>query len=330
MIAWIFPGQGSQKASMAAGIEGCRDLFNSAQPIIGTNLERLCTTDTDPTWTPEIVQQALYITSVGAARAALDYNIRPQAVAGHSLGEFPALVAAGSLSFEDGARLVDVRGKAMASAGRRNPGGMAAVIGLDPAIIEEICANEGDVWVANFNSPKQTVISGKDRSLASAAEKCLQAGATRVIRLQVPVPSHTPLMDEARVEFEAALDTVSLTEPACPVYCGADGLAHTDPDEIGRLVAQAITSPVRFVDTIQAMRSSGVETFVECGPGKVLRGLVRQIDAEAKLAAVGNDEEAAAFQESVVGSSPHRSGPSSNSTRSLTMPSSEAAVGISS
>lgn len=330
MIAWIFPGQGSQKASMAAGIEGCRQLFNTAQSIIGTNLERLCTTDSDPTWTPEIIQQALYITSVGAARAALDRNIQPQAVAGHSLGEFPALVAAGSLSFEDGARLVDVRGKAMASAGRRNPGGMAAVMGLDPVVIEEICANEGDVWVANFNSPKQTVISGKDRSLASAAEKCLQAGATRVVRLQVPVPSHSPLMEDARAEFEAALDKVSLKEPACPVYCGADGLAHTDPREIGHLVAQAITSPVRFVDTIQAMRSGGVETFVECGPGKVLRSLVRQIDAGAKLTAVGNDEEAAAFEESVVGSSPHSARPSPNSTRRSIMPSSEAAVGITS
>ena len=291
---------------MAAGIEGCRDLFNKAQPIIGTNLEKLCTTDADPTWNPEIVQQALYITSVGAARAALDRNVRPQAVAGHSLGEFTALVAAGSLSFEDGARLVDVRGKAMATAGRRNPGGMAAVIGLDTDVIEEICANEGDVWVANLNSPKQTVISGKDRSLASAAEKCLQAGAKRVVRLQVTGPCHSPLMEEARTEFEAALDTVSLNEPAFPVYCGADGLAHTDPEEIGHLVAQAITSPVRFVDTIQAMRSDGVETFVECGPGKVLRGLVRQIDAEANLAAISNDEEAAAFQESLMGSSPNR------------------------
>jgi [acyl-carrier-protein] S-malonyltransferase len=201
---------------------------------------------------------------------------------------------------------------------------------LDHAVIEEICADEGDVWVANFNSPKQTVISGKDRSLASAAEKCLQAGATRVIRLQVPVPSHTPLMEDARAEFEAALDTVDLNEPACPVYCGADGQAHTDPKEIGHLVAQAITSPVRFVDTIQAMRTGGVETFVECGPGKVLRGLVRQIDAEAKLAAVGNDDEAAELEESFRGSSPHNKRPSPNSTRSLTMPSSEAALGISS
>jgi [acyl-carrier-protein] S-malonyltransferase len=330
VIAWIFPGQGSQKTSMAAGIKACKDLFQTARSIIGTDLEKLCTTDTDPTWTPEIVQQALYITSVGAARAALDRNLRPQAVAGHSLGEFPALVAAGSLSFEDGARLVDVRGKAMASAGRRNPGGMAAVIGLDPKVIEEICADEGDVWVANLNSPKQTVISGKDRSLASAAEKCLQAGATRVVRLKVPVPSHSPLMEDARTEFETALDAVGLNEPSCPVYCGADGRAHTDPQEIGRLIASAITSRVRFADTIQAMRADGVETFVECGPGKVLRGLVRQIDAGAKLAAIGNDEEAAEFEESLVGSSPQSKRHSPNSTRSLTMPSSEAAVGISS
>jgi [acyl-carrier-protein] S-malonyltransferase len=327
VIAWIFPGQGSQTAAMAAGFEGAGKLFATAEPILGANLERLCTTESDPTWSPEVVQQSMYVTTVAAAQALLGLGQEPEAVAGHSLGEFPALVAAGALSFEDGARLVDVRGKAMAAAGRRNPGGMAAVIGLDPEVIEDICAEEGDLWVANLNSPKQTVISGKDKALAAAAERCLEAGAKRVVRLQVPVPSHCPLMDQARTEFQAVMDKVSLREPAWPVYCGADGLPHTDPEEIRRLVVEAITSPVRFNDAIRSMRSDGVEIFIECGPGKVLRGLVRQIDAEARLAGVGSDEEAAALLQSLE-SSPQDAEPSLNSTRRESMPTSQTAVGV--
>jgi [acyl-carrier-protein] S-malonyltransferase len=311
---------------MAAGFEGSGKLFAAAEPFIGANVERLCTTDADPTWSPEIVQQSMYVTTVAAAGSLLGLGLEPDAVAGHSLGEFPALVAAGALNFEDGARLVDVRGKAMAAAGRRNPGGMAAVIGLDPQVIEDICAEEGDVWVANLNSPKQTVISGKDRALAAAAERCLQAGAKRVIRLQVPVPSHCPLMEQARAEFQAVLDKVSLREPACPVYCCADGSPHTDPKEISHLVAEAITSPVRFAGTVRSMRSDGVGIFVECGPGKVLRSLVRQIDAEAQLAGVGSDEEAAALLQS-LGSTPPEPVPTPNSTRRENMPTSESALG---
>jgi [acyl-carrier-protein] S-malonyltransferase len=312
---------------MAAGFEGAGKLFTTAEPILGANLERLCTTEANPTWSPEVVQQSMYVTTVAAAKAMLGLGQEPEAVAGHSLGEFPALVAAGALRFEDGARLVDVRGKAMAAAGRRNPGGMAAVIGLDPGIIEDICAEGGDLWVANLNSPKQTVISGKDKALAAAAERCLEAGAKRVVRLQVPVPSHCPLMNEARAEFQAVIDKVSLTKPACPVYCGVDGLPHTDPEEIRGLVTEAITSPVRFTDTVRSMRSDGVENFIECGPGKVLRGLVRQIDPEARLAGVGSDEEAAALLQS-LSSSPQDAEPSLNSTRRQTMPTSQTAVGV--
>lgn len=311
---------------MAAGFEDAPQLFAAAKPVLRTNLEKLCTSESDPSWTPEVVQPALFITTIAAARSAFARGLNPSAAAGHSLGEIAALVAAESLTFEDGLRLVDVRGRAMAAAARRNPGGMAAVIGLDSSVIDDICTDEGDVWVANFNSPKQTVISGKDKPLAAAAERCLAAGAQRVVRLQVPVPSHCPLMEGARSEFERALAKVSLKPPAFPIYCGADGLPHSDPAELADSIAAAMTSPVRFVDVVRGMRSGGVRLFVECGPGKVLRGLVRQIDAEAEQASVGSDEDAAALAES-LGSSPQTSTPSQPHRRQE-MPSSKPAIGV--
>lgn len=310
MIAWMFPGQGSQRAGMAVGVEACKKLFEAARPIVGGDLERLCITDKNPTWAPEVLQTGLFTTCVGVGHSMLARGLEPDAVVGHSLGEFPALVIAGALSFEDGLRIVAVRGKAMAAAGRNNPGGMAAVIGLDAATIEEICGEAGDVWVANLNSPTQTVISGKDRPLALAAEQCLQAGATRVIRINVPVAGHCPLMERAAKEVEEALSDVSLTAPRCPIYCNADGRPHTDPQEIRRLLVEAITSRVRFSEAISAMHRDGVRVFVETGPGRVLRGLVRQTVSGAELACVANDEQAEELAQKAGGADQRRSAPS--------------------
>ena len=292
MIAWMFPGQGSQKAGMALEIEGATELFKASRKLMSRDLERLCTTDPDPAWAPDVLQPALFVTEVAIGRKMQALGLEPQAVVGHSLGEFPALVVAGALEFDEALRLVALRGRAMADAGRRNEGGMAAVIGLDPGKIAEICAEEGDVWVSNYNSPKQTVISGRDRGLADAAKRCMEAGAARVVRIKVPVAAHCPLMQPARDTFEEALAEVTMVAPACPVYCDADGAAHTDPAEIKSLLVEAITAPVRFTDAVRRMREDGFQKFVETGPGKVLRGLVRQIDAEAELAGVSNDEEA--------------------------------------
>lgn len=292
MIAWMFPGQGSQKAGMGLDIQGASELFKSSRAVVNRDLERLCTTDPDPAWAPDVLQPALFITEVAIGRKMQSLGLQPQAVVGHSLGEFPALVIAGALEFEEALRLVALRGKAMAEAGRANEGGMAAVIGLDPQSIDAICAEEGDVWVSNYNSPKQTVISGKDRGLAAAAKRCLEAGAMRVVRIKVPVAAHCPLMQPARETFERALGDVVMVRPYCPVYCDADGRAHTDPAQIKALLVEAITSPVRFTAAVQRMRNDGFETFVETGPGKVLRGLVRQIDADAELIGVSNDEQA--------------------------------------
>lgn len=295
MIAWMFPGQGSQKAGMALDIEGAAELFKTGRSVMSRDLERLCTTDPDPAWAPDVLQPALFVTEVAIGRKLQSLGHQPQAVVGHSLGEFPALVVARALEFEEALRLVALRGKAMADAGRRNEGGMAAVVGLDPQAIAGICSDEGDVWVSNYNSPKQTVISGRDRGLAAAARRCMEAGATRVVRIKVPVAAHCPLMQPARETFEAGLAEVSMIEPICPVYCDADGAAHTDPAKIKSLLVEAITAPVRFTDAVRRMRQDGFETFVETGPGKVLRGLVRQIDADAELAGVSNDEEAASY-----------------------------------
>jgi [acyl-carrier-protein] S-malonyltransferase len=292
VTAWMFPGQGSQRTGMALEIEGAVQLFAAAKGRIPRHLYRICTTDAHPSWAPENLQPAMFLTEVAIGRKMLECGLEPQAVIGHSLGEFPALVIAGVLDFDEALRLVVVRGKAMATVGRRSGGGMAAVIGLDPATIDQICKEEGNVWISNYNSPKQTVIAGKDKGLAAAARRCMECGAARVIKIQVPVAAHCPLMQPAREIFEEALEGVSMARPSCPVYCDADGAPHGEPAEIKALLAQAITAPVRFTDAIRRMRADGFTTFVEAGPGSVLRNLVRQIDAEAELAGVSNDEEA--------------------------------------
>lgn len=301
MNAWMFPGQGSQKVGMALGVSGAAELFAAGSVVVGRNLLRLCTTEQNPTWAPDVLQPALFITEVAIGRNMQALGLQPDAVVGHSLGEFPALVIAGAMEFDEAMRLVALRGKAMADAGRRNTGGMAAVIGLDPVVIAQICAEEDGVWISNLNSPKQTVISGKDQGLAAAANRCMQAGAMRVVKIQVPVAAHCPLMQPAREAFEEALGEVTMTRPDCPVYCDADGAPHSDPAEIKALLAQAITSPVRFTDAIRHMRDDGFTKFVETGPGKVLRGLVRQIDPQAQLAGVSNDDEAATLGQAELG-----------------------------
>lgn len=327
MSAWIFPGQGSQKAGMAAAIEACSDLFELARRTLEINLEPLCTTESEPSWAPDTLQPALFITEVGLVHKLTEEGVQPSAVAGHSLGEFPALVAAGSFSVDDGLKLVAVRGKAMAAAGRRNPGGMAAVIGLDPDTIAEICDATAGVWLSNLNSSKQTVISGEDRSLAKAAEQCRKAGATKVIRLQVPLAAHCPLMQPAADEFAGALSGITLQPPRVPVYCGADGQAHQDPAEIAELLTQAITAPVLFTDVIRAMASDGQDSFVEVGPGKVLRGLARQIISGLTLTGVADDLSAAEFAQSEAGISDGNT--TNKQSRRTTIHTTEPAAGVS-
>jgi [acyl-carrier-protein] S-malonyltransferase len=295
VIGWMFPGQGSQRPGMAADLAACEGLFEAARPILGADLARISTAASSSGWPAHLLQPALYTTCVGAIRALEERGLSPDAVVGHSLGEYAALVAAGMVSFEDGLRLVAVRGRAMAAAGRANPGGMAAVVGLGAEAVEESCSGIEGVWVANFNSSNQIVISGRDEPLARAAEACRQAGAMRVIRLDVPMPSHTPLMEPAAREVAAALGEVVLKEPTCPFYSAVDAAPHTDPSDIVALLARAITSKVRFAETLTTMAADGVEGLVEVGPGKVLCGLVRHTLPGFTTATVATDGEAEAL-----------------------------------
>lgn len=292
MTAWLFPGQGSQRPGMAAGLESCTRLFELARSILNVDLEPLCTSESTGSWPPALLQPAIYTTSVGAALSLKAQGLNPREVLGHSLGEYAALVTAGSLDFEQGLRVVDVRGKAMAATARKRGGGMAAVIGLDVTTIEEICGEVGGVWVANLNSPNQIVISGRDKSLGRAAKLCLEVGAARVIRLEVPVAAHTPLMEPAAEEVAAALHDVDLQTPASGFYSVVDAARHEDPDEIKGVLVKGITSRVRFADALVEMRKDGVESFLELGPGRTLRGLVRQTLPGVSLLASADDSEA--------------------------------------
>ncbi|HEY8200948.1 MAG TPA: ACP S-malonyltransferase, partial [Actinomycetota bacterium] len=241
------------------------------------------------------LQPAMFVVCVAAAEALQARGQRPDALVGHSLGELAALVAAGALDFEDGLVLVAARGRAMDTAARREPGGMAAVLGLDLEAIEGICAEIGGVWPANLNSPGQIAISGRDDSLAQAAERCRSAGAGRVVRLEVPVAAHSPLMATAADEVRAVLDTIELQPPACPIYSVVDARPHIDPVEIRNLLVEGIVSPVRFWEAIRAAHADGVRRFVEVGPGNVLSGLVRRTlstTGDVELASVSSDEDA--------------------------------------
>lgn len=290
MTAWMFPGQGSQRAGMAKDLSNAKELFETAGKILDTDLYKLCVSDETKHWPAGLLQPAIFTTCVAVGRSLNERGLAPDAVVGHSLGEYAALVIAGSIEFEDALRLVDVRGKAMADAGRRHPGGMAAIIGLDETTVSDICLEIGDVWVANVNASDQTVISGTDKGLTKAASQCVQAGAGRVVRLDVPVAAHSPLMEPAAAKFKKVLDSTKISAPACAFYSAVDASAHEDPDEIRQLVGEALLSRVRFADTLKAMGANGITTFIEAGPGRALRGLVKRSLPDANVDSVSGDE----------------------------------------
>lgn len=294
MTAWLFPGQGSQRPGMANGFSACAPLVKTAEEIVGAPIRWVCCSPTNDVWPADLVQPAIYLTDVGGAQALAGEGLVPEAVLGHSLGEYAALVAAGSLSFEDGLRLVSVRGAAMMRAGRKQPGGMAAVLGLEAEKVHHICAEGGAVWVANLNSPLQTVISGSDISLASAAKRLREAGG-RVVRLQVPVAAHTPLMKAAVPEVRSVLDQVEIKPPAAAFFSSVDGKRHEDPAEIRRLLLEQIVGPVRFEEAVRTIAATGTDHFVEVGPGDALSGLVKRILSDVRVDRVDDDEKAYAF-----------------------------------
>ena len=286
MKAYVFPGQGAQFVGMGKDLYDnnpeARELFEKANEILGFRI-----TDLMFEGTPEdlkktaVTQPAIFIHSVLLAKS-LGADFKPDMVAGHSLGEFSALVAAGALSFDDGLRLVAARANAMQKACETNPSTMAAIIALPDEKVEEICASvPGIIVCANYNCPGQLVISGEIEAIDRACELLKEAGAKRALKLPVGGGFHSPCMEPARAELAEAIEHTEFHKPVCPVYQNVDALPHTAPAEIKALLVAQLTAPVRWTQTVRNMVADGATEFVELGPGKVLQGLVSKIEKDA-------------------------------------------------
>ena len=281
MKAYVFPGQGAQFTGMGKdlyAIPEARQLFEQANEILGFRITDVMFegTETELKQT-KVTQPAVFLHSVILAKILPDFN--PDMVAGHSLGEFSALTAAGAMSFESGLTLVSARAMAMQAACNQQPSTMAAVLGLDDAKVEEICAEiDGVVVPANYNCPGQLVISGAATAVEQACEKLKSAGAKRALILPVGGAFHSPLMESARVELERAINATEFSRPACPVYQNVDAKQYTDPQAIKQNLVKQLTAPVRWTQSAQNMIADGADMFVELGPGNVLQGLIKKID----------------------------------------------------
>jgi [acyl-carrier-protein] S-malonyltransferase len=288
--AYIFPGQGAQFTGMGKDLydsnEMVKTLFEQANTILGFRITDTMFTGTDEELKQtRITQPAIFLHSVAKAFALGD-SFQPDMVAGHSLGEFSSLVANKTLSFEDGLSLVYKRAMAMQKACELQPSTMAAVLGLEDAKVEEICASvtEGVVVAANYNCPGQLVISGSVEAVNKACELLKAAGAKRALILQVGGAFHSPLMEPARVELENAINATTFNTPICPVYQNVTASAVTDVNAIKQNLIAQLTAPVKWTQSVQAMVADGATDFIECGPGKVLQGLVQKIHKEAVVA----------------------------------------------
>lgn len=286
MKAFVFPGQGAQFVGMGKDLYDnnklAKELFEKANEILGYRITDIMFDGTDDQLKQtKVTQPAVFLHSVISALCMGD-SFKPSMTAGHSLGEFSALVAAGALSFEDGLKLVYARAMAMQKACEKQPSTMAAIVGLADEKIEEICASintdENVVVPANYNCPGQLVISGSIEAINQACEKLKEAGAKRALPLKVGGAFHSPLMQPAKDELQAAIEATEIKTPKCPVYQNVDGKPHTDPNEIkANLIAQ-LTSSVRWTQCVQNMIADGADDFTECGPGKALQGMIGRID----------------------------------------------------
>ena len=292
MKAFVFPGQGAQFVGMGKDLYEnnpvAKEMFDKANEILGFNITDLMLNGTDEDLRQtKVTQPAIFLHSVILAKTMGD-DFNPDMVAGHSLGEFSALVAAGALSFEDGLRLVSARAQAMQKACEKTPSTMAAVLALPDAKVEELCASvtEGVVVPANYNCPGQIVISGSIEGVDAACAKMLEAGTKRALKLKVGGAFHSPLMEPARAELADAIAHTDFHAPKCPVYQNVNAEPQTDPETIKKNLIAQLTAPVRWTQTIQNMIAAGADTFVEVGPGAVLQGLVKKISSEVATSGI--------------------------------------------
>lgn len=294
MKAYVFPGQGAQFPGMGKDLYEnsplAKELFDKANEILGFNITDIMFEGTaDDLKQTKVTQPAIFLHSVILAKTLADF--KPEMVAGHSLGEFSALVANGTLTFEDGLRLVSQRALAMQKACEVEPSTMAAIVGLEDAVVEEVCASIDEVVVpANYNCPGQLVISGSIAGIDKACEILTEKGAKRALKLPVGGAFHSPLMEPAREELAAAIEATTFSTPLCPVYQNVNAQPVSDAETIKENLIAQLTAPVKWTQTAQNMLADGATLFTEIGPGKVLQGLIKKVDRSAETAGVSNYE----------------------------------------
>lgn len=302
-IAFCFPGQGSQDVGMGRAIAAeypeARAIFDEASEVVGFDVARLCFEGPIEELTrTEKQQPAVVATSIACLRAVQSLGVKPDFVIGHSVGEYSALAAAEALADRDALALVGERGRATAKAAEERPGAMAAVLGLEDAVVEELCAGIENVWPANYNCPGQVVVSGENSAVDLLLERAGEAGARKTVKLRVSGAFHSPLVEGATERLRPALESVTFSEPATPFMSTVTARVE-DAQRLVDLLVQQLTGPVKFTQAVRGLAQEGVEMFVEIGPGQVLSGLLRRCDRSLKAISVGDPESLRRLQEAL-------------------------------